>query len=105
MKIKVGNKFAKIVNESGYTKKYIAEKLGITSQWLIKLLEKKELEDEFIAKVGEIIKYDFKKDFKNLSVPTKLTPDLEAKIDKLIEVNTKLLDFIVKAIDKKILVK
>ena len=104
MKIKVGNKFAKIVNESGYTKKHIAEKLGISSQWLIKLLEKKELEAEFIAKVGDVIKHDFKKDFKSLNVPTKMTPDLEAKIEKLIEVNTKLLDLMVKMIDKKVLV-
>lgn len=96
MKIKVGTKFAKIVNESGYTKKHIAEKLEMTSQWLIQLLRKTELEKDFVIKVGTIIKHDFSKDFKELSGGDVMPYNLEKKIDRLIELQVDLLKIITK---------
>lgn len=96
MKINVGNKLSEIVDQSGFRKKHIADKMGITVQWLTKVLKADEVDEETISKIGEIIRYDFKRDFKKMNTRITVPGDIESKLNQLIDVNAELVKLITK---------
>lgn len=89
MKIKVGTKLNEIIVQSGFRKKHIAEKMGITTQWLTKITKSDEVDEDLIQKIGDIIQYDFSKDFKKMNQKVTITKDVESKLDDLLELNSK----------------
>ncbi|MEM7383168.1 MAG: helix-turn-helix domain-containing protein [Bacteroidota bacterium] len=56
----------RVVRQSGYTITKIAVQLGVSRNTLYNKFENPSLSFEFIRKVGEIISYDFSRDFPDM---------------------------------------
>ncbi len=54
-----GEKVAKAVKESGYSKTKLAKQLGKSRQWLYDAFDNPNLSVETIVAIGKIIHYDF----------------------------------------------
>lgn len=61
-----GNIVKEAIHKSGYQIKHLAEKLGIARNTLYVKMHDMELSDDFIIKIGNIIHYDFSREFPDL---------------------------------------
>ena len=57
----------KAVRESGYSITRLAQKLGVSRRHIYNIFESNKVDWEIILRIGDIIKYDFSKDFKELN--------------------------------------
>ncbi len=66
MKIKVGELVKNQVNKSDQPRTKIAQKSGMSRNWLNHILENEEMDVKHIVAIGKAIKYDFSKDLPQL---------------------------------------
>jgi len=106
----------KIIKERGYKLVAIADQLVISRATLYKILKKPYLTDQLLIKIGEIIQYDFAKDFPDLQdsivykryqkrtltdkgVKVEALFDLYKKYTMLLEESHKLMRFLVRIVN------
>ncbi len=93
-----------IVRRSGFTIKVLAEKLRVSRNTVYNKFREQDLSYEFIAKVGEVVRYDFTTDFPELKTTLSFDKEqhvaelwrLEQRYARLLERHHRLLTFLVK---------
>ena len=93
-----------VVRRSGYSLKFLAEKLGISRNTLYNRFKEHDLSYDFILQVGDAIHYDFTYDYPEIKTSVSVEKSqhaaelwrLEQKYRRLLERYNKLLSFLVR---------
>ena len=93
-----------IIRRSGFSIKVLAERLGVSRNTVYNKFREQDLSYEFIAKLGDVVRYDFTADFPELKTTISFDKGqhmaelwrLEQRYARLLERHHRLLTFLVK---------